>query len=78
MIIGAQYVRDVENGEVVIFDEGGAQSHKPFPPMAGGGPAFLNTSISHGRIRSSAAETFTDVRKTMGAELARKRRPGLT
>ncbi len=33
-IIGAQYVRDVENGEVVVFDEDGAQSHKPFPPMA--------------------------------------------
>ena len=33
-IIGAKYVRDVENGEVVVFDEDGAQSHKPFPPMA--------------------------------------------
>src|SRR5712672_1302173 len=33
-IIGAQYVRDVENGEVVVFDEDGAQSHKPFPPFA--------------------------------------------
>ena len=33
-IIGAQYVRDVENGEVLIFDEDGAHSHKPFPPMA--------------------------------------------
>src|SRR6476469_202497 len=33
-IIGALYVRDVENGEVVVFDEDGAQSHKPFPPMA--------------------------------------------
>ena len=32
-IIGAQYVRDVENGEVVVFDEDGAHSHKPFPPM---------------------------------------------
>src|ERR1700753_1311543 len=33
-IIGAQYVRDVVNGEVLIFDEDGAHSHKPFPPMA--------------------------------------------
>src|SRR3954471_10094367 len=33
-IIGAQYVRDVENGEVVLFDEDGAHSHKPFPPQA--------------------------------------------
>ena len=33
-IIGAKYVRDVENGEVVVFDEDGMQSHKPFPPTA--------------------------------------------
>src|SRR5689334_10809795 len=32
-IIGAQYVRDIENGEVVIFDEDGVHVHKPFPPM---------------------------------------------
>jgi amidophosphoribosyltransferase len=32
-IIGARYVRDVENGEVVVFSEEGAQSLKPFPPM---------------------------------------------
>src|ERR1700759_2061262 len=33
-ILGAKYVRDVENGEVVIFEEEGFQPHKPFPPMA--------------------------------------------
>src|ERR1017187_4548852 len=33
-IIGAKYVRDVENGEVVVFDEEGIHSHKPFyPPL---------------------------------------------
>jgi amidophosphoribosyltransferase len=32
-IIGAHYVRDVENGEIVVFSEEGAQSHRPFPPM---------------------------------------------
>src|ERR1700731_9984 len=31
-IIGAKYVRDVDNGEVVIFSEEGAQTLKPFPP----------------------------------------------
>src|SRR6185503_8553839 len=30
-IINARYVRDVENGEVVVFDEQGVHSHKPFP-----------------------------------------------
>ncbi len=33
-IIGAKYVRDIEPGEVIVFDEHGAQSHKPFPPTA--------------------------------------------
>src|SRR3954466_12369225 len=32
-IIGAKYVRDVENGEVVVFDENGVHSHRPFPEM---------------------------------------------
>jgi amidophosphoribosyltransferase len=32
-IIGARYVRDVENGEIVVFSEEGTQSIKPFPPM---------------------------------------------
>src|ERR1700746_1776730 len=29
-IIGSKYVRDVENGEIVVFDEEGTHSHKPF------------------------------------------------
>ncbi len=32
-IIGARFVREVENGEVVVFDEEGAHTLKPFPPM---------------------------------------------
>lgn len=32
-IIGARYVRDVENGEVIVIDEDGLQSYKPFPEM---------------------------------------------
>ena len=31
-IIGAKFVRDIEPGEIIVFDEHGAQSHKPFPP----------------------------------------------
>jgi amidophosphoribosyltransferase len=32
-IIGARYVRDIENGEIVVFSEDGVESIKPFPPM---------------------------------------------
>ena len=32
-IIGAKFVREVENGEIVVINEKGIQSHKPFPPI---------------------------------------------
>lgn len=32
-IIGAKFVREIENGEVVVISESGIESHKPFPPM---------------------------------------------
>lgn len=68
-IIGAQFVRDVENGEVVIIDENGIESIKPFmaQPMR---PCIFEyiyfarpDSIVHGR-------SVYDVRKKMGAQLA--------
>ena len=33
-IIGARFVRDVKNGEVVIISEDGLESIEPFPPQA--------------------------------------------
>ncbi len=70
-IIGAQYVRDVENGEVVIFDEDGAQSHKPFPPMAARPCIFEYVYFSRPDSIVGGRNVY-DVRKTMGAELARE------
>ena len=70
-IIGAQYVRDVENGEVVIFDEDGAQSHKPFPPMAARPCIFEYIYFSRPDSIVGGRNVY-DVRKTMGAELARE------
>jgi amidophosphoribosyltransferase len=32
-IIGAQFVRDLENGEIVVINENGIESIKPFPQM---------------------------------------------
>jgi amidophosphoribosyltransferase len=70
-IIGAQYVRDVENGEVVIFDEDGAQSHKPFPPMAPRPCIFEYIYFSRPDSIVGGRNVY-DVRKNMGAELARE------
>jgi len=31
-IIGAEFIREVENGEIVVIDQNGVESHRPFPP----------------------------------------------
>ncbi len=70
-IIGAQYVRDVENGEVVVFDEDGAQSHKPFPPMAARPCIFEYIYFARPDSVVGGRNVY-DVRKNLGAELARE------
>jgi len=68
-IIGAHFVRDIENGEIVLISEDGVESIRPFPaqPMR---PCIFEyiyfarpDSIVHGR-------SVYNVRKAMGAELA--------
>ena len=70
-IIGAKYVRDIENGEVVVFDEDGAQSHKPFPPMAPRPCIFEYIYFSRPDSIVGGRAVY-DVRKTMGGQLARE------
>jgi len=70
-IIGAQYVRDVENGEVVVFDEEGAQSHKPFPPMPPRPCIFEYIYFSRPDSIVGGRPVY-DIRKAMGSELARE------
>jgi amidophosphoribosyltransferase len=70
-IIGAQYVRDIENGEVIIFDEDGAHSIKPFPAMTPRPCIFEYIYFSRPDSIVGGRSVY-DVRKTMGAELARE------
>jgi len=70
-IIGAQYVRDVENGEVLVFDEDGAHTHKPFPPMQPRPCIFEYIYFSRPDSILGGRPVY-DVRKAMGAELARE------
>ncbi len=70
-IIGARFVRDVENGEIVVISDKGLQSIKPFEP-APMRPCIFEyiyfarpDSVVHGR-------NVYDVRKRFGAELARE------
>src|SRR4249919_3348386 len=70
-IIGAKYVRDVENGEVLIFDEDGAHSHKPFPPMAPRPCIFEYIYFSRPDSIIGGRSVY-EVRKNCGQELARE------
>ncbi len=70
-IIGAHFVRDIENGEIVVISEDGVESLRPFPPRPMRPCIFeyiyfaRPDSIVHGR-------PVYNVRKEMGAELARE------
>ena len=70
-IIGAEYVRDVEPGEIVIFDDEGAQSHKPFPPQPARPCIFEYIYFARPDSIVGGRHVY-NVRKAMGAELARE------
>ena len=70
-IIGANYVRDVENGEIVVFDDQGMHSHKPFPPMAPR-PCIFEYIYFARPDSVIGGRSVYDVRKISGAELARE------
>jgi amidophosphoribosyltransferase len=70
-IIGAKYVRDIENGEVIVFDDKGAHSHKPFPPLAPRPCVFEYIYFARPDSIVGGRPVYA-VRKTMGEELARE------
>src|SRR6266852_9198477 len=70
-IIGAKYVRDIQPGEVIVFDQKGEEVHKPFPPMAPRPCIFEYIYFSRPDSILGGRPVY-DVRKSMGAELARE------
>src|SRR5690606_224745 len=70
-IIGAKYVRDIEPGEVVVFDENGVESHKPFSPMPPRPCIFEYIYFARPDSIVGGRSVYA-VRKAMGAELARE------
>jgi amidophosphoribosyltransferase len=71
-IIGARYVRDVKNGEVVVATDrgvGNIESHEPFPPMAPRPCIFEYIYFSRPDSIVGGRSVY-DVRKRFGAELA--------
>src|SRR6188474_274410 len=70
-IIGAKYIRDIEPGEVIVFDENGSQSHKPFPPMIPRPCIFEYIYFSRPDSVVGGRAVY-DIRKAMGAQLAQE------
>src|SRR5438874_3481832 len=70
-IIGAKYVRDIENGEVVVFDEEGAQTYRICPPLPPRPCIFEYIYFSRPDSIIGGRSVY-DVRKTCGTELARE------
>src|SRR3982075_2415423 len=70
-IIGGKYVCDVEPGEVIVFDEQGAQSHKPFPPKPPRPCIFEYIYFSRPDSIVGGRSVY-EVRKAFGAQLARE------
>src|ERR1700756_1838187 len=68
-IIGARYVRDVENGEVVVFSEEGAQSLRPFPPMRAR-PCIFEYIYFARPDSVVGGRSVYQIRRRMGMELA--------
>jgi amidophosphoribosyltransferase len=71
-IIGARYVRDVKNGEIVVVTDraiGKIESHEPFPPMPPRPCIFEYIYFSRPDSIVGGRAVY-DVRKRFGAELA--------
>jgi amidophosphoribosyltransferase len=70
-IIGAEFVRDIEPGEMVIIDSDGIRSLRPFPPAD---PRFCIFEYIYFARPDSVCEgsSVYDVRKRVGEELARE------
>ena len=68
-IIGARYIRDIENGEVVVISESGVESLRPFPPQAARPCIFEYVYFARPDSMVNGRSVYA-VRKNMGAELA--------
>jgi amidophosphoribosyltransferase len=71
-IIGARFVREIENGEVVVISEGGIiEAHKPFPPMKPRPCIFEYVYFSRPDSILGGRSVY-EVRKQFGRQLAQE------
>jgi amidophosphoribosyltransferase len=70
-ILGARYVRDIENGEVVVISENGIESYKPFSAQKQRPCIFEYIYFARPDSVVGGRPVY-DIRKNMGRELARE------
>jgi amidophosphoribosyltransferase len=70
-IIGARFVRDIENGEMVVISEEGVESMRPFPPQKMRPCLFEYVYFARPDSVVDGRSVY-EVRKSMGRNLARE------
>jgi amidophosphoribosyltransferase len=70
-IIGAKYIREIENGEVVVISEDGVESLRPFPKQPAR-PCIFEYIYFSRPDSMLGGHSIYEVRKAMGRELARE------
>lgn len=73
-MVGAEFLREVDNGEVVVITDGGLESHRPFP-IRPARPCIFEYIYFARPDSIVAGQTVYDIRKRMGIELARESAP---
>ncbi len=68
-VMGATFVREIENGEIVVITEDGLESHKPFPPRPARPCIFEYIYFARPDSVMGGLSIY-ETRKRMGAELA--------
>ncbi len=70
-IIGANYTRDIDNGEVVVIDNNGIKSYKPFPKVKAKPCIFEYIYFARPDSLIGGKNVY-DCRKKMGKQLAKE------
>lgn len=70
-IVGAEFLREVENGEVIVVTDEGLESHRPFPARPAR-PCIFEYIYFSRPDSIVAGRTVYDIRKQMGVQLARE------
>jgi amidophosphoribosyltransferase len=70
-IVGAEFVREIENGEIVTITAEGVESHRPFPRRPAR-PCIFEYIYFARPDSIVAGRNVYDLRKQMGAQLARE------